>query len=446
MKIPPKNIMLALLLSLLAVPALYSQSFPQSSWEVLPDLPYEQKNHVTTGWKYGDTLFIITAGGRINNSRTDKVLMYNTVSQAYRELAPIPEEVENAGGFVIGDSLYIVGGSQGILGLLSKKVYRLNLKSNTWVRKNDFPFTIGEISASAVAYKNQYAYVVAGLNGLIALNSVYLYNAQTDTWTSATPLPIIGIFGTAVGMLNDSTMFVAGGIRLGNLFSNTYLGRINPGNLLSITWSAGPLFPAGGIYDLGAWGNRNGRMFFTGGSTLLGDSKVFLTSDKTYMYSEESNTYDTLEDKPTPITHTQIYGYDSYNGGITHNEIYAPGGSAGFQAVNAHEKLIVDDSVRQVTNISVSGSEIPGGYSLYQNYPNPFNPSTVIRFDVPDNGAVTLKLYDFLGREIRVLLSSAMSAGSYEYTLDASGLAGGVYFYTLSAGSYKETKKMVLMK
>lgn len=94
----------------------------------------------------------------------------------------------------------------------------------------------------------------------------------------------------------------------------------------------------------------------------------------------------------------------------------------------------------------LTNNTIPVKYSLSQNYPNPFNPSTNIQFDIQRQGLVSLKVYDFLGREIKTLVNESLQAGSYESTFDASGLGSGVYFYKLEAEGFTETKKMILLK
>lgn len=91
-------------------------------------------------------------------------------------------------------------------------------------------------------------------------------------------------------------------------------------------------------------------------------------------------------------------------------------------------------------------SHTPLKFKLNQNYPNPFNPSTIIKYELPKDALVTMKLFDLLGREIKTLVSEEKPAGSYSYYLDASGLATGVYFYWISAGNYLQTKKMILLK
>ena len=88
----------------------------------------------------------------------------------------------------------------------------------------------------------------------------------------------------------------------------------------------------------------------------------------------------------------------------------------------------------------------PTSYSLSQNYPNPFNPSTVIQYEIPKDGYVTLKIYDILGKEIKTLVNENKALGKYSIGFDASDLACGVYLYKIQAGSFISVKKMILLK
>ncbi len=85
-------------------------------------------------------------------------------------------------------------------------------------------------------------------------------------------------------------------------------------------------------------------------------------------------------------------------------------------------------------------------YNISNNYPNPFNPSTKIRYTIPERSKVILKVYDLQGKEISILVDEEKPKGSYEFEFDASSLPSGIYFYRLQAGSFIETKKMVLLK
>jgi hypothetical protein len=84
--------------------------------------------------------------------------------------------------------------------------------------------------------------------------------------------------------------------------------------------------------------------------------------------------------------------------------------------------------------------------ALSQNYPNPFNPSTTIKFELPKSTMVRLSVYDMLGREVSVLVNERREAGVHEVKFDASGLSSGVYFYRLTAGTFVQARKLLLLK
>ncbi len=98
------------------------------------------------------------------------------------------------------------------------------------------------------------------------------------------------------------------------------------------------------------------------------------------------------------------------------------------------------------TGVAEEVSLLPTEYSLGQNYPNPFNPSTKISYAIKEQGFVSLKVYDMLGKEVRTLVNSIHDAGYYGIDLNGSTLSSGVYFYQLRAGSFVDTKKFILMK
>ena len=104
--------------------------------------------------------------------------------------------------------------------------------------------------------------------------------------------------------------------------------------------------------------------------------------------------------------------------------------------------LILKDLI--ITNIR--DEKIPHQYKLEQNYPNPFNPKTTISYSIPTNSIATIKVYDVLGKEIKILLNERKSPGDYSITFNADNLPSGVYFYRMQAGSFISTKKFVLLK
>jgi hypothetical protein len=99
------------------------------------------------------------------------------------------------------------------------------------------------------------------------------------------------------------------------------------------------------------------------------------------------------------------------------------------------------------SSVAESGmANVPLVYSLSQNYPNPFNPSTRIEFAIPRQALVELKVYTILGQEVATLVNQILPAGRHAVTLNGASMASGVYFYRLQAGSFTETKKLLLLK
>lgn len=90
--------------------------------------------------------------------------------------------------------------------------------------------------------------------------------------------------------------------------------------------------------------------------------------------------------------------------------------------------------------------ELPSSFSVQQNYPNPFNPTTTIKYELPENSFVAIKVYDSLGRELKSLVNQNQDKGVQQITFDAGELPSGIYYYTLKAGNYSASKKMLLIK
>jgi hypothetical protein len=130
----------------------------------------------------------------------------------------------------------------------------------------------------------------------------------------------------------------------------------------------------------------------------------------------------------------------------------APSDTGTFSVIitveNNHNQLDAQAYYLRVTDniASVEGDNNPSAFNLEQNYPNPFNPVTTITWSTSNKMLNTLKVYDLLGREVKVLLTAELDPGNHKITFNAEGLASGVYFYQLQAGSFISTRKMILMK
>jgi hypothetical protein len=104
---------------------------------------------------------------------------------------------------------------------------------------------------------------------------------------------------------------------------------------------------------------------------------------------------------------------------------------------------------QNATDIKQIDQTVPEEFNVEQNYPNPFNPTTTISYQIPEqdrNDNVILKVYDVLGRLVKVLVNETQKAGNYTVEFDGSSLSSGIYYYTVTAGEFSITKKMLLMK
>jgi hypothetical protein len=101
--------------------------------------------------------------------------------------------------------------------------------------------------------------------------------------------------------------------------------------------------------------------------------------------------------------------------------------------------------------LSIHGDVIPDVYALHQNYPNPFNPTTILRYDLPEDTQVRITIYDIMGREVRTLFNNQQNAGYKSVNWNATNnrgqpISAGVYLYSIEAGGFRQTKKMILLK
>ena len=150
----------------------------------------------------------------------------------------------------------------------------------------------------------------------------------------------------------------------------------------------------------------------------------------------------------------------SVDGGYSWQEI-----NSGVDGSSVNALIITDDnhllagtawhgvfrSVNITTGLNNTENPVANDFKLFQNYPNPFNPTTKIRYTIPSVGTsfmkfVQLKVYDVLGNEIATLVEGEKPAGNYEAEFDAKNLSSGIYFYQIKAGSYIQTKKMILLR
>lgn len=98
------------------------------------------------------------------------------------------------------------------------------------------------------------------------------------------------------------------------------------------------------------------------------------------------------------------------------------------------------------TSVSTETEELPAGYALHQNYPNPFNPTTTFSFELPASGAVSIKIFDVLGKEKATAVQGVFQQGLHEISWEATNLSSGVYYYQIIAPGFTASRQMTLLK
>ncbi len=180
-----------------------------------------------------------------------------------------------------------------------------------------------------------------------------------------------------------------------------------------------------------------------------------------YTYDERGNLLEKLrEEKSGGVwvgDDKDVYEYD-INNNCTKINFYQWNANSWEERVNTFFFYYNDDQdsksfyspdlqVEYITITDVNDeSVLKPKYELSQNYPNPFNPETIIKFSIPKQGNVTLKIYDVLGREVITLVNEELTQGEHVKQFKADNLSSGIYYYQIKTGSFTNTKKMILLK
>jgi hypothetical protein len=286
---------------------------------------------------------------------------------------------------VVGNEVFVGGFFTSAGGVSANRVARFNTQTNTWS-------TLGTGSSNGVNGVVVYALAVVGDEvfvggtftsaGGVSANGVARFNTQTNTWSSLGTGSSNGVNSTVYTQAVSGSEVVVGG-------TFTQAGGVSANyvarfNTQTNTWSSLGTGSSNGVSGGGvnALAVSGSEVFVGGGFTLAGG-----------------------------IASTFIA---RWNSGTSRVEQLSP--------------------------------TAPKTFLLEQNYPNPFNPSTTIRYQLPVASEVKLEVYDVLGKKIATLVNERQSAGSYQVVWNASGLSSGTYFYRLQAGTFVETKKMIMVK
>ena len=208
------------------------------------------------------------------------------------------------------------------------------------------------------------------------------------------------------------------------------------------------------------WIGMNGPWYPTDIGLLVFDNKEWTAYDTSNSGLPSNNIYclaiDSVDNKWIGTSEglakfdgTNWIVYDQNNSGLPSNFISSIAvDKLGNKWVGTIGGLAVfnEAGIVSVEDETIALKLQPIDYVLFQNYPNPFNPTTTIRYSIPQSSNIVIKVFDILGKKIETLVNTLKPAGNYEVTWNAVNLPSGIYFYQLRAGSFTDTKKMVLLK
>jgi hypothetical protein len=192
---------------------------------------------------------------------------------------------------------------------------------------------------------------------------------------------------------------------------------------------------------------------------LPGITEIYLDENEEVNFSLElvnlkretvSATFDQLTYGKSNISDYKVSDYTVDCEGVEPGEYYlrlntSLKGDGLFYLTNSHNDR-TNLSKSYAEKINLKDYSTPITYYLSQNYPNPFNPETKIRFSIPNDDHVKIKVYNTLGQRIKTLLNKDLQSGHHVVKFNASDLASGIYYYRIEAGDFQDVKKMIMIK
>jgi N-acetylneuraminic acid mutarotase len=380
------------------------------------------------------------AGGVIANN----VARFNTQTNTWSSLGTGSSNGVSGGGVralaVVGNEVVVGGLFTSAGGVSANRVARFNTLTNTWS-------SLGTGSSNGVN-SDVYALAVVGNEvfvggffteaGGVSANRVARFNTQTNTWSSLGTGSSNGVNGEVRALAVVGNEVVVGGFftSAGGVSAN-YVARFNT---QTNTWSS-----------LGT-GSSNGVSGSVSALAVVGNEVVVggeftsaggVSANRVARFNTQTNTWSSLG---TGSSNGVNSGYD-YGAvralAVVGNEVFVGGE---FTLAGGIASTFIARWNSGTSRVEQLSSTAPKTFLLEQNYPNPFNPSTTIRYQLPVASEVKLEVYDVLGKKIATLVNERQSAGSYQVVWNASGLSSGTYFYRLQAGTFVETKKMIMVK
>ncbi len=419
-----------------------------SNWIQGANMPHARYYAGSVMYTRSDTSWLYVFGGDTTGSgvATSTCLRYNLETDTWEYIAPLPEPIRVNAAAKLGDKLYSIGGFNAPFPSPAiSSFYEYDVNTNTWTQLPDLPDPL--FFAGAEGFEDSLIYIFGGIqdnvsDGDLWRFNVVLYNRVSNSFREATPMPnATASFGH---VRISASFYITGGLKSTTELWNVQMeGEVDPVEKANINWTLRANYPLSVYAAYNYPIENNEEHCVLGGSTTTG----FMPNNQGFRYNIPQNNF--MMKQPLPIN------LMASSGGYTKSLERAPDGEIIQRVVLAggitngpaltNQTWIFTDTVN-VSGLSEITNDVPRDYLLMQNYPNPFNPSTTINFSIPEASFVSLIVFNSLGEKVTILVSKELNAGDYKYDWNAAGLTSGIYFYRIQAGSFIETKKMILLK
>lgn len=394
----------------------------------------------------------------------------------------MPLGISGAAVVVVDSSIYVLGGYSDSLQSDVDWILRFNPRSNKWnlaghlkvARDNFIADKIGN-KIYSVCGETNYPYRPTG--------ALEVFDCNTGN-SSILDTNHLFIRNSPAGLIKDSVLYIIGGSSFQNHGGSPYILEYNiPAKIISYTFQGPPgmreeqmsALIDNSIYLFGGLANGVTRDIFNYKTQLHSLAPIFpglikprsggmaiRIPNKNQViimggYDEYSLALSTVEmyeimDSSHIMGHTlssMHFRRTDFMTAYFDSCIYIFGGEDDFQTpVYSIERLSF------ITGIENTGEATPSGFKIAQNYPNPFNPTTTISYSVGEKSAISIKIYNLLGKEVALLVDEEKAPGYYTVQFNGQNLPSGVYFYRITAVTdkgnksqdYVETRKMMLLK
>jgi len=325
----------------------------------------------------------------------------------------------------VNGKIYAIGGATSHTGTTLGIVEEYDPQSNNWdTNKQSMPTARMGAAYGVINNKIYVAGGAAGQNFAVS-KKLEIYDPASDKWSTGADM-LAGRYAANATVVND-TLYVTGGLIGSPWTGQREVQKYDP---VSDEWEFATSLNTGRVGHTAD--AIDGKIF-----VIAGDKQPPILTD-VEQFDPYTNNWTVVDTIPgTLIIHSSCV-YD--------DEIYVFGGNT-VSIPNTSTSANVYSYKPAVSNfIAYQKNEILKNFYLGQNYPNPFNPITNIEFRIPKSEFVELKVYNLLGKEVSTLVSKKLNQGNHTYTFDGKNLASGIYYYQLTAGEFREVKKMILLR